>query len=107
MVPQADGAQDHPKYWAGNVGGPVVSEYDPDMSALYGLSSFQPIVGYGTGGYKVFLSGTDRDDAAATLAALRKQQWIDRGTRAVAVDFNLYNTQAGVRVVCMHGCPFA
>ena len=37
--------------------------------------------------------------AAATLARLKEGRWIDRGTRAVAVNFNLYNTHSGLFTV--------
>lgn len=48
-------------------------------------------VSYGHGGYLVRLPNSDRAAAAAQIAELRADDWIDEYTRAVAVDWSFYN----------------
>jgi hypothetical protein len=59
------------------------------LPELPGLTGYGP--SYGTGGYVVMLP-INRTEAFRELVFLRNNLWIDRGTRAVAVEFNLYNT---------------
>ena len=54
-----------------------------------GLFGFGP--SYGTGGYVVELP-LDEVQGRAAVEELFRDRWTDRGTRAVVVSFNLYNT---------------
>jgi hypothetical protein len=58
-------------------------------SDLVGLTGYGD--DYGRGAYAVMLP-KNRTEAFRILAFLRQNLWIDRGTRAVAAEFNLYNT---------------
>ena len=61
------------------------------MSPMEGLFGFGE--SYGTGGYVVDLPTTDTDgNASAVLSQLEADRWTDEGPAAVAVYFNLYNT---------------
>ena len=42
---------------------------------------------------------TKKSDSMATIAELKDQLWIDRGTRAVFVDFTVYN--ANINLFCV------
>ena len=58
---------------------------------MTGLFGYGPSGGYGTGGYVVVLNATSSETAAAQVSVLKAAKWLDEGTRAVAVMFNLYN----------------
>lgn len=45
---------------------------------------------YGGGGYYLDLSRS-REETAAQLRALKDNLWLDRGSRAVFIDFSVYN----------------
>lgn len=47
----------------------------------------------GTGGFVTYLP-QDAANASALISALQSNLWIDRGTRLVAITFNLYNTNS-------------
>lgn len=67
--------------------------YQCDLSTLRGDFNFEPWGGYGQCGH-IQLLPINRVEAAQRLAELRQNMWIDRGTRVVAVNFNLYNTNS-------------
>ena len=52
---------------------------------------------YGGGGYVMNL-GPDADTYNSVINHLKSNLWVDRGTRAVFVDFTLYN--ANVNLFC-------
>ena len=52
---------------------------------------------YGKGGYVKNL-GQSQEESAQILAELNANNWIDRGTRAVFVDFTTYN--ANINLFC-------
>jgi hypothetical protein len=54
-------------------------------------SSYSGIMAtYGGGGYAINL-GSTRDETEELLADLKSNLWLDRGTRAVLLDFTIYN----------------
>ena len=53
---------------------------------------------YGPGGYYVDLN-TTMDTSAPIIDYLRDRLWIDRGTRAVFIDFTVYN--ANINLFCV------
>ncbi|XP_013358211.1 PREDICTED: polycystin-2 [Chinchilla lanigera] len=69
------------------------SEKDLNGSTHWGL-----IAAYSGAGYYLDLSRT-REETAAQLAGLRKNVWLDRGTRAAFIDFSVYN--ANVNLFCV------
>jgi hypothetical protein len=56
------------------------------------------IASYGSGGYIQLLPST-HDEASAVIQNLQDNLWIDRGTRAVFIDFTLYN--ANINLFCV------
>lgn len=56
---------------------------------------------YSGAGYYLDLSRT-REETAAQLAHLRKHAWLDRGTRAMFIDFSVYN--ANINLFCVIRC---
>ncbi len=52
---------------------------------------------YGTGGFIQNL-GITRDESAQILNDLYNKNWIDRSTRAVFIDFTIYN--ANINLFC-------
>lgn len=56
---------------------------------------------YSGAGYYLDLSRV-RAEAAAQVATLRRHGWLDRGTRAVFVDFSVYN--ANINLFCVVRC---
>ena len=58
---------------------------------------------YAGGGYVVPLKGS-KTDLIALMNTLEQQQWIDRYTRAVFVEFTTYNAQVRARVFCLTSC---
>lgn len=69
------------------------SEKDLNGSTHWGV-----IAAYSGAGYYLDLSRT-REETATQLAGLRKNVWLDRGTRAVFIDFSVYN--ANVNLFCV------
>ncbi len=63
--------------------------FERGQSELNGLFGYHG--SYGHGGYTAYLP-QDRAGASAVLERMKAERWIDRGTRAVSLDFNLYNT---------------
>lgn len=59
---------------------------------------FAAYASYGGGGYVVDLP-LDHQAAASRLYELRANKWIDRATRALFVDFNLYNANENLHTV--------
>lgn len=59
------------------------------------------IAAYSGAGYYLDLSRT-REETAGQLAGLRKNAWLDRGTRAAFIDFSMYN--ANVNLFCVVRC---
>ncbi|KAG9344020.1 hypothetical protein JZ751_012496 [Albula glossodonta] len=57
---------------------------------LNGSGYWGQISSYGGGGYYLDLSRS-REETAAQLHTLKDNLWLDRGTRAVFIDFSLYN----------------
>uniref|UniRef100_A0A6Q2XY96 Polycystin-2 n=1 Tax=Esox lucius TaxID=8010 RepID=A0A6Q2XY96_ESOLU len=57
---------------------------------LNGSGHWGQVAAYGGGGYYQDLSRT-RDESAGLLRSLKQQLWLDRGTRAVFLDFSVYN----------------
>ena len=54
---------------------------------------------YGQGGYVVNLP-PNRSRAVALVAQLEEDEWLDRGSRALEVGMNLYNTNTRMLTVC-------
>lgn len=59
-------------------------------SQLNGTSFWGQLAVYSGGGY-VQVLGATRNESAAIIANLMQNLWIDRGTRAVFLDFTVYN----------------
>ena len=70
---------------------PTRYTFQDGLSPLNGLWGFG--YDYGTGGYVTELP-LNRTEAIATIAQMKADLWTDAGTRAVAIDFNLYNTNS-------------
>ncbi|KAJ8388264.1 hypothetical protein AAFF_G00135250 [Aldrovandia affinis] len=68
-------------------------ERDLNGSGYWGLISR-----YGGGGYYLDLSRS-REETAAQLHTLKGHLWLDRGTRAVFIDFSVYN--ANINLFCI------
>ncbi|XP_052054362.1 polycystin-2 [Apodemus sylvaticus] len=69
------------------------SEKDLNGSSHWGI-----IASYSGAGYYLDLSRT-REETAAQLAGLRRNFWLDRGTRATFLDFSVYN--ANINLFCV------
>ncbi|ERE88749.1 polycystic kidney disease 2-like 1 protein [Cricetulus griseus] len=69
------------------------SEKDLNGSSHWGI-----IATYSGAGYYLDLSRT-REETAAQIAGLRKNFWLDRGTRATFIDFSVYN--ANINLFCV------
>ncbi|XP_027709222.1 polycystin-2 [Vombatus ursinus] len=65
---------------------------------LNGSSHWGLIATYSGAGYYLDLSKT-RDETAAQIASLKKNTWLDRGTRATFIDFSVYN--ANINLFCV------
>ncbi|XDA77418.1 hypothetical protein R6Z07F_007552 [Ovis aries] len=65
---------------------------------LNGSSHWGMIATYSGAGYYLDLSRT-REETAAQVANLKKNVWLDRGTRAIFIDFSVYN--ANVNLFCV------
>lgn len=65
---------------------------------LNGSSHWGVIATYSGAGYYLDLSRT-REETAAQLAGLKKNSWLDRGTRATFIDFSVYN--ANINLFCV------
>lgn len=68
---------------------------------LNGSSHWGMIATYSGAGYYLDLSRT-REETATQIASLKKNAWLDRGTRAVFIDFSVYN--ANVNLFCVIRC---
>ncbi|KAM9329984.1 polycystin-2 [Gastrophryne carolinensis] len=68
-------------------------EKDLNGSSQWGLLAI-----YSGGGYYLDLPRT-REEAAAYIITLKKNAWLDRGTRAVFTDFSVYN--ANINLFCV------
>ncbi|MBN3309464.1 PKD2 protein, partial [Amia calva] len=69
------------------------TEKDLNGSSYWGL-----IATYSGGGYHLDLSRT-REESAAQIHSLKDNLWLDRGTRAVFIDFSVYN--ANINLFCI------
>ncbi|XP_063773052.1 polycystin-2 isoform X2 [Pseudophryne corroboree] len=65
---------------------------------LNGSSQWGLISTYSGAGYYLDLSRS-REEAAAQIATLKNNLWLDRGTRAVFIDFTVYN--ANINLFCV------
>ncbi|XP_068398522.1 polycystin-2 isoform X1 [Eschrichtius robustus] len=65
---------------------------------LNGSSHWGMIATYSGAGYYLDLSRT-REETAAQVANLKKNVWLDRGTRATFIDFSVYN--ANINLFCV------
>ena len=67
-------------------------DYCTGLGALDGMS-YDPLQTehYGGAGYVIDFPRTNSTHAISTIAKLKAARWIDQGTRAVAVDLNVYN----------------
>ncbi|VDM41544.1 unnamed protein product [Toxocara canis] len=54
---------------------------------------------YGGGGFVQYLTIDDRHASAHTISQLKANRWVDRGTRAIFIDFVLYN--ANINLFCI------
>jgi len=68
------------------------------QSELDGTSYTGEISDYGGGGFTQVLPMT-KDEAKVVIQYLKDNLWIDRGTRAVFVDFTVYN--ANINLFCV------
>uniref|UniRef100_A0A8C9VL55 Polycystin-2 n=1 Tax=Scleropages formosus TaxID=113540 RepID=A0A8C9VL55_SCLFO len=62
-----------------------------DASRMNGSHHAGLVATYGGGGYYEDLSRT-REETATQLRSLKDNLWLDRGTRAVFIDFSVYNS---------------
>lgn len=69
------------------------SEKDLNGSSHWGI-----IATYSGAGYYLDLSRT-REETASQIAGLRRNFWLDRGTRATFIDFSVYN--ANINLFCV------
>jgi len=65
---------------------------------LDGTSYTGEISDYGGGGYTQVLPATHRE-AAEAIQSLKDNLWVDRATRAVFIDFTVYN--ANINLFCV------
>ncbi|ELW70198.1 Polycystin-2 [Tupaia chinensis] len=65
---------------------------------LNGSSHWGVIATYSGAGYYLDLSRT-REETAAQIASLKRNVWLDRGTRATFIDFSVYN--ANINLFCV------
>lgn len=65
---------------------------------LNGSSHWGMIATYSGAGYYLDLSRT-REETATQIANLKKNGWLDRGTRATFIDFSVYN--ANINLFCV------
>lgn len=54
---------------------------------------------YGGGGFYLDLA-SNRNDSANLIEKLKENLWITRGTRAVFVDFSVYNANLNLFCIC-------
>jgi len=71
--------------------------WSDDSNELSGLFGYGPT--YGTGGYNVVLDPVNRTAALSSLRDMFDDRWLDPATRAISVNFALYNTQARLLTV--------
>ncbi|KAJ8281443.1 hypothetical protein GJAV_G00067760 [Gymnothorax javanicus] len=69
-----------------------------DEEQLGGSGHWGLISWYGGGGYYLDLSRS-RDETASQLRTLKDNLWLDRGSRAVFIDFSVYN--ANINLFCI------
>ncbi|OPJ84408.1 polycystic kidney disease 2-like 1 protein [Patagioenas fasciata monilis] len=65
---------------------------------LGGSSHWGRLTSYSGGGYYIDLKLT-REESAEALQILKEKLWLDRGTRAVFIDFSVYN--ANINLFCV------
>uniref|UniRef100_A0A9J2Q9S0 Polycystin cation channel PKD1/PKD2 domain-containing protein n=1 Tax=Ascaris lumbricoides TaxID=6252 RepID=A0A9J2Q9S0_ASCLU len=64
-----------------------------------GTSSYWGTIStYGGGGFVQYLTIDDRNASANAITELKMNRWVDRGTRAIFIDFVLYN--ANINLFC-------
>uniref|UniRef100_A0A4W4H2S9 Polycystin-2 n=1 Tax=Electrophorus electricus TaxID=8005 RepID=A0A4W4H2S9_ELEEL len=69
-----------------------------EESSIGGSSYWGEVASYGGGGYYQDLS-SGREESAGQLRRLKDNLWLDRGTRAVFLDFSVYN--GNVNLFCI------
>ena len=69
-----------------------------DSNQLGGSSHWGKVGTYGGGGYVVNL-GSSMLEASGVIADLKHHKWITRGTRAIMIDFTVYN--ANINLFCV------
>ncbi|KAK0398464.1 hypothetical protein QR680_002599 [Steinernema hermaphroditum] len=72
--------------------------YRPD-SDLQSEWVWGQVSSYGGGGYVQELSINNKNESAQLIADLRQNRWLARGTRAIIVDFSMYN--ANMNLFCV------
>uniref|UniRef100_A0A1I7Y2U4 PKD_channel domain-containing protein n=1 Tax=Steinernema glaseri TaxID=37863 RepID=A0A1I7Y2U4_9BILA len=72
--------------------------YQPD-SDLQSEWIWGQVSTYGGGGYVQELSINNKNESAHLIADLKKNRWISRGTRALFIDFSIYN--ANLNLFCV------
>ena len=75
------------------------------QSELDGTSYTGEISDYGGGGFTQVLPLT-KDEAKVVIQYLKDNLWIDRGTRAVFVDFTVYNANINLFCVVRYSQPY-
>lgn len=71
-----------------------------------GTSSYWGTIStYGGGGFVQYLTIDDRNASANAITELKMNRWVDRGTRAIFIDFVLYN--ANINLFCTAQCVIA
>lgn len=69
--------------------------YYEDAETLKGMPQAGLMDYYGGGGYAYDL-GRTQESAAQALSYLKENNWIDKETRAIFVDFTLFNQQVNL-----------
>jgi hypothetical protein len=69
-------------------------ELNDPLYGLYGIGERF----YSTGGYVVDL-WPDHGNASATIDSMVSDEWFDRGTRALSIDWNLYDTETRMATI--------
>ena len=68
-------------------------------TALQTLTQLGRLGTYGGGGYVIRLTGT-QDDVLARMRELQKMQWVDKRTRAIILEFSVYNANVNLFSTC-------
>jgi len=90
----SEGVEDRTSYGLGNGS---AWEYQT-AEELNGKGLWGQMASYGGGGYTQLL-GKTKADSKVIIEDLKKNLWLDRGTRAVVIDFTVYN--ANINLFCI------